>query len=612
MMNPFRIYLRVLGLLRAEAPLAVALVVANGLLAAAQFGEPLLFGRMVDRLAGPAGQGAAAWSAVLPTLIAWGGLGLFNIGCAAALAFHADRLAHRRRLGLTAAFFEHVLHLPSSFHTANHSGRLLKVLLEGANGMAGLWLTFFRETCAGFVALVVLLPVSLFVNWRLGALLVALVATAAAVTSFVLRRTERLQAAIEAHQSGLAEQIVDSFANAPVIQSFTRAASEARGLKATLDALLAAQLPVLSWWALAAVAARASATLTLIAIFLLGLFLHARGLATLGEIVAFMSLAAAMVARLEQAVAFCNALLLQAPKLGDLFAVLDTVPAVRDRPGASDPGRVAGRLAFEGVAYSYDGRRDAVAGLDFTVAAGETVAFVGATGSGKSTTLGLVHRMFDPARGRVAIDGVDLRDLTLVGLRRNIGVVFQEPMLFARSIADNLRLGKPDATTDDLWAALEKADAAAFVARQPHGLATVLGERGRSLSGGERQRLAIARVLLKDPPILLLDEATSALDALTEREVSRALDAAARGRTTLVIAHRLATVRRADRLFVFGDGLIVEEGTFDALVARGGVFAALARAQGLAGAGDRESGSIDAAGPVRRGAPALTLADPPS
>jgi ATP-binding cassette subfamily B protein len=180
------------------------------------------------------------------------------------------------------------------------------------------------------------------------------------------------------------------------------------------------------------------------------------------------------------------------------------------------------------------------------------------------------------------MDGRVIGDMTLVGLRRNIGVVFQEPMLFARSIEENLRLGAADATPQDIRRALEQAQALDFVERQPGGLATRIGERGRSLSGGERQRLSIARALLKDPPILILDEATSALDAETERQIQAALEAATKGRTTFVIAHRLATIRRADRILVFDEGRIVEQGSFEALVKQNGRFATLVRAQSLA------------------------------
>jgi ATP-binding cassette subfamily B protein len=213
------------------------------------------------------------------------------------------------------------------------------------------------------------------------------------------------------------------------------------------------------------------------------------------------------------------------------------------------------------------------------VAPGRTIALVGATGSGKSTTLSLLHRVFDPTKGRVLVDGRDIKDITLKSLRQNIGVVFQEPLLFARSVEDNLRVGKPEASAEEIALALERAQAADFVADLPQGLSTLISERGRTLSGGERQRLAIARALLKDPPILILDEATSALDAKTERQFQEALKEATRGRTTFVIAHRLATIRKADEILVFDRGRIVERGVFAELIAAGGLFASLARAQ---------------------------------
>lgn len=571
------LYLRALGALRPQARIAGLLVAANVALAVAQFAEPVLFGRIVDTLTRGDAAHPVSWSDVAPLGLAWGAFGLFVIGCAVLVALHADRLTHRNRMGVMAGFFDHVLHLPLSFHAATHSGRLMKVMLEGANGMAALWLSFFRENCAAFVALTVMMPLSLVVNWRLGSLVVVLVAVFGALTIAVLRRTEAMQGQVERYQTAFAERAADTLGNVSVIQSFARIDAEAGAVRALIERLLAAQLPILSWWALATVATKASSTITILAIFALGLSLHFRGLATIGQIVAFMSFSTMLIARLDQAVAFTNSLFLQAPKLREFFAVLDTTAAVRDRPGARDPGRLRGRVAFEGASYSYDGLRDAVADLTFTAEPGETVALVGVTGSGKSTTLGLLHRVFDPTRGRVTIDGVDLRDMTLGGLRRNIGVVFQEPMLLARSIEENLAIGKPDATAAEMAAALDRAQAGEFVARQPQGLRTAIGERGRSLSGGERQRLAIARALIKDPPILILDEATSALDPVTERAVQRALGEATRHRTTFVIAHRLSTIRNADRILVFDGGRVVEVGSYEELEAAGGRFSVLAQ-----------------------------------
>ncbi len=582
-MSVLKIYARVLGLLRPQMRLSVILVGANLSLAIAQFAEPLLFGRIIDRMTQAQAPGQTlTWTDLLPLLMAWAGFGLFSIGGAILVGLNADRLAHRRRLAVMSDYFEHVLNLPLTFHTNAHSGRLLKTMLDGSSAMFGLWLSFFRENCASFVALFILLPATLFLNWRLGGLLMLLVSVFYLATSYVLRRTEALQGEVERYNSSLAEHASDALGNIPVVQSFTRIESESRALRRIIDDLLAAQMPVLSWWALVAVASRASSTLTILSIFLLGTWLHLNGLASIGEIVTFTNFATMLIGRLEQVVGFVNILFQQSAKIADFFTILDTQPTVADRPGARDAGRLAGAVSFENVTYSYDGRRQAVKNVSFSAKPGETIALVGSTGSGKSTTLGLLHRVFDPDAGAVKVDGEDIRAYTLLSLRRNIGVVFQEPMLFARTIEENLRIGNPDATDDDIKTALELAQASEFVSRQSDGRETRVGERGRSLSGGERQRLSIARALLKNPPILVFDEATSALDATTERQIQKALDAATKGRTTFVIAHRLATVRNADHILVFDQGEIVEAGSFEALVAKGGRFAALAAAQFMA------------------------------
>lgn len=579
-MSVLSIYARVLGLLRPQARLVMILVVANLALAVAQFAEPLLFGRIIDRMTRAQAPGETlTWGDLLPLVAAWAAFGIFSIGGAILVGLNADRLAHRRRLAVMSDYFDHVLNLPLTFHTNVHSGRLLKTMLDGGAAMFGLWLSFFRENCASFVALFILLPATLLVNWRLGALLMVLVAVFYFATSFVLRRTEHLQGLVERYNSSLAEHASDTLGNIPVVQSFTRIESESQALNRIIDDVLAAQIPVLSWWALVVVASRASATLTILAIFLLGTYLHLHGLATIGEIVTFMNFATMLIGRLEQVVGFVNVLFQQSAKIKDFFDVLDTKPAVADRPGARDAGRLKGAVSFENVAFSYDGRRQAVRDVSFSAKPGQTIALVGSTGSGKSTTLGLLHRVFDPDEGAVKIDGVDIRDFTLVSLRRNIGVVFQEPMLFARTIEENLRIGNPDATDEEVARALQLAQATEFVSRQSDGRETRVGERGRSLSGGERQRLSIARALLKDPPIMVFDEATSALDATTERLIQKALEAATKGRTTFVIAHRLATVRNADVILVFDQGEIVESGSFETLVEKGGRFATLAAAQ---------------------------------
>lgn len=584
-MTMIRLYLRALALLAPVKRLAWTLALANLALAAAQFAEPVLFGRVIDTLSGaPAAPDAFPWSTLIGLLALWAVFGLFTIGCGTLVALYADRLAHQQRQAVLQDYFEHVLGLPLSYHGATHSGRLMKVMLQGTDALFGLWLAFFRDNLAAFVSFFVLLPLALVLNWRLGLLLLALCAVFAVLTAFVMRRTEELQRLVESNYSELAERASDTLGNVALVHSFARVDAEVTGLKTVIDRLLAAQIPVLSWWAMVAVLTRASTTLTLLAIVVLGTVLHVRGLTSVGEIVTFMGFATMLIARLQDAVWFVNRVFAEAPRLAEFFEVAGTVPAIRDRSDAVDPGRLTGLVEFDDVSFSYDGKRPAVAGLTVTARPGETIAFVGSTGAGKTTALALLHRAFDPQSGSIRIDGIDIRTMKLAALRRNIGVVFQEGLLFNRSIAENLRIGKPDATEAELREAAARAQALDFIARTPGGFDARVGERGRSLSGGERQRLSIARALLKEPPILILDEPTSALDARTETKLMAALDEVMAGRTTFVIAHRLATVRRADRILLFEQGRVVEQGSFDELMAKGGRFAELARDQFIAGA----------------------------
>jgi glucan exporter ATP-binding protein len=578
-MSLLRLYTRVLQSLGKEARLGWILAGANLLLAGAQFAEPVLFGRIVDVLSGKPSDGPPASSSAWPLLAAWVAFGLFTILCGAAVALNADKLAHRQRQAVLTDYFEHIMQLPLTFHTGTHSGRLMKVMLNGTDSLWRLWLGFFREHFAAIMSLVVLLPLAFYSNWRLAILLFVLCIVFTVLTTLVVRKTYGMQNEVEAHYSDLSARASDALGNVALVQSFVRINDEVQGLRFVSDKLLAVQMPVLSWWALVTVITRASTTITVLAIFTVGIILHEQGLTTVGEIVMFVSFATMLIQKLEQVVSFINSVFMEAPRLQEFFNVLDAVPAVRDRLDAIDPGRLSGLVEFNDVSFSYDGKRPAVEDLSFTALPGETVALVGPTGAGKSTAIALLHRAFDPQSGFIRIDGMDIRGITLTALRRNIGVVFQEALLFNRSIADNLRVGKPDATEAEMRIAAERAQALEFIERGDLKFETSAGERGRMLSGGERQRLSIARALLKNPPILILDEATSALDAVTEAKVNAALDEVMKGRTTFVIAHRLSTIRNATKILVFDKGRVIESGTFDELVAQRGRFAELARAQ---------------------------------
>ena len=568
------LYRRVFALLGQDRRVALWLMLANLLLVGALLAEPILFGRVIDALTRHASDPQHIWAAVTPLLLAWVLLGLFAIVCSAVIALFADRLAHHRRHVVLRDYFEHVLQLPDHHAQTHHSGRLMKVMLQGTDALWAIWLGFFRDYFAAFVAVVVLMPVAFYLNAAMASLLLVLSLLFIILTRLVLKKTDQLQQAVEGHFSDMAEHVADSLGNVALIQSFARVQHEVQTLKGLSHRVVGAQFPALSWWAIVNVLTRSATTLTVLAMLALGLWLFSLQRISIGEIVTFIGFSGLIIGRLEQSVSFANRLSVEAPKLREFFEVMAVEPHVKESSQAIDMGRFSGAVEFRGVSYVYpESSKAAISDVSFEVQPGQTVALVGPSGAGKSTTLALLCRFYDPTQGHIYLDGLDLRDLKLTQLRRNVGVVFQEMLLFNRSVADNLLVGQPDASIEALRDAARDACALDFIEALPQGFDTPVGERGRLLSGGQRQRLAIARVLLKNPPIVVLDEATSALDAQTEQVVQQAMQRVRQDRTTLVIAHRLSTIRHADLIIYMDQGQVLEAGTFEALVARQGGFA---------------------------------------
>jgi len=366
-----------------------------------------------------------------------------------------------------------------------------------------------------------------------------------------------------------------------VVQSYARFASEMQAMRTIMAELLMAQYPVLTWWGLLTVLTRTAATITVVAIYAVGALLVAQGKITVGEIVAFVGFSGLLIGKLDLLSGFAVRIFQYAPTLTSFFDLLDATDGVREKPDAKPLTDITGNVSYENVTFRFRHSDQGVFNIDLDAAAGKTIALVGPTGAGKTTTLALLQRLRPLDAGRISIDGQDIADVTLASLRHNMAVVFQDAGLFNRSIAENIRIGRPEATDAEVEDAAKLAEAHDFITRKPAGYAFVIGERGASLSGGERQRIAIARAILKDAPILILDEATSALDVETEARIKRALDRLRAGRTTFIIAHRLSTVANADTILVLDAGRIVERGSFRELVAKGGLFARLVREGGF-------------------------------
>jgi ATP-binding cassette subfamily B protein len=316
-----------------------------------------------------------------------------------------------------------------------------------------------------------------------------------------------------------------------------------------------------------------------LAVMLAGSWFVVQGTLSIGGFVGFLLLVAVFYRPLDKIAAVIETYPKGIAGFRRYQELLATAPDIADRPGAQAVGHLTGDIRLEAVRFGYTPDRPILSGIDLSIGAGETVAFVGPSGAGKTTLLSLLPRFYEADSGRILIDGIDIRDMTLASLRRNIGIVQQDVFLFGGTIRENIAYGRLDASEEEILAAARRARLDGLIAELPDGLETLIGERGVRLSGGQKQRLAIARIFLKDPPILILDEATSALDTHTEREIQKSLDELARGRTTLVIAHRLATIRDADRIVVVTADGIAEQGSHAALLAKRGLYSRLHQAQ---------------------------------
>ena len=572
-MTLIRVYMRALGLLRSEMWLAIALAASGGVIALVQVYEQVLFGRVVDILA----KGDAA----APVIMQWAALGLFGILAGVVVAVTADRLAHRQRLAAMRGAFERSITLPISYHAQVGTGAMVRTILAGADTLFGTWLSFMREQTTAMIGILFLVPTAIAMNWRLAAVLGILAFVYAVLNAIVVYKTSDGQAAVETHHINVAGRVGDVIGNVSVVQSYSRLMMETNALRGLMSELLAAQYPVLTWWGLLTVLTRAASTITMVAVFSIGAALASRGEASVGEIVSFVGFAQLLIGKLDQVSGFVTRIFMNAPTLKSYFDLLDTKLAIAERPGAKPLVNVTGTVRYDNVGFRYGPGAQGVFDLEFEVPAGRTVALVGPTGSGKTTTLALLQRLRDPEAGRITVDGGDIRDLTLDSLRSSIAVVFQDAGLFNRPIGENIRVGRPDASEAEIERAAKLAEAHEFIMQKPGGYGYVVGERGLSLSGGERQRIAIARAILKNAPILILDEATSALDTETEGKIKRALDTLRQGRTTFIIAHRLSTVANADQILVFDKGRIIERGTYHQLVELDGLFARLVHEGGF-------------------------------
>ncbi|UCI17914.1 glucan ABC transporter ATP-binding protein/ permease [Mesorhizobium sp. B2-1-8] len=572
-MSLLQIYWRALGYLAADKKRVALICAANVALAAIAILEPILLGRVIGAISekGP----------VFSTLAVWAALGLFNVIAFVLVARGADRFAHARRSEVLCQSFERVITMPLAWHHQRGTSNSLHTLLRAVETLFSLWLEFMRVHLSTAIALVLLVPTALAMDVRMSIVLLGLGVLYVGIGRIVMRRTKSGQTAVERHYHTVFAHVTDSVSNVAVLQSYNRIGHETAALKRYVKGLLDAQNPVLDWWAIANALNRLSSTISMMIVLSIGAYLVTRGQLRVGDVVAFTGFAGMLIARLDQMSAFTTQISEARAKLEDFYRLEDSAADTAEPDGLRDLANVTGHVRFEDVSFEFPNSGQGVSDVSFEVQAGQTVAIVGPTGAGKTTLINLLQRVFSPSSGRILIDGIDTRTVTRKSLRHSIATVFQDAGLLNRSIEDNIRVGRADATNDEIHAAAAAAAAQDFILAKSNGYDTVVGERGGQLSGGERQRIAIARAVLKDAPILVLDEATSALDVETEDRVKEAIDELRRDRTTFIIAHRLTTVRDADLVVFMDKGKVVEMGGFAELSLRNGRFASLLRAGGL-------------------------------
>ncbi|WP_281248102.1 ABC transporter ATP-binding protein [Geodermatophilus nigrescens] len=485
--------------------------------------------------------------------------------------------------GLRTAVFAHLQRQSLGFFTRTRGGEVQSRLTNDIGGMQSVVTSTATSLAANATTVVGTVVAMVALSWRLSLLSLVVLPPAIALTRKVARMRRAVTAQRQRHLADLHGQVEEGLSVSGVLLGKTLGAGPAasRRFAATSEDLVGLEVrsQLAGRWRMATMSIVFAGIPALIYLFA-GLPATSGGM-TIGTLVAFTTLQGALfrplMGLLDVGVTVTSSMAL----FSRVFEYLDLPVEIDDpaTPVGLDPAAVRGEVRWEGVGFTYpDGARPALSGVDVTVPAGTTLALVGETGSGKSTMASLVARLADPTTGRVSIDGVDLRHLRLATLAQVVGVVSQETYLLHATVRENLRHARPGATDAEIEAAARRAQVHDVIAALPDGYDTVVGARGHRFSGGEKQRLAIARTLLRDPRVLVLDEATSALDTATERAVQAALDEARRGRTTITIAHRLSTVRHADRIVVLDAGRVVESGTHAELEARGGRYAELVAA----------------------------------
>jgi subfamily B ATP-binding cassette protein MsbA len=579
--------IRITRLLRpywASLALASAAVAAEG---AADLLEPWPLKIVFDYVIGP--KRMTGWLAAVigsttgtdkSAVLEFSVLAVIAIALAAAVGTYAEKylttsVGQHVMHDLRHMLYHHIQRLSLSYYEKQKTGDLIVRVTSDIDAVQDFVSSALLGVVVDVLTLLGMLGVMFYLDWRFTLISLSVAPVLFAVVYTFTRRIKRAAREVKKKESEIASVVQESLTSVRVVKAFAREEYEERRLdKESLEsvdmALRARKIKAKLSPAVDIIVAAGTAL-----VLWFGVEFVLTGELTAGALIVFVLYLGKMYKPMRDLSKMTDTISKAQVGFERIREVLDTESKVRDLPGARPATRFNGKIEFEHVRFGYEPERPVFTDLSLAVEPGQFVALVGPTGSGKSTLIGLIPRFYDPEAGRVKIDGADVRAYTLKSLRQQISFVLQETLLFRAPVWQNIAYGKPEATREEIVRAARLANAHEFIERMPQGYDTVIGERGESLSGGQRQRIAIARAIIRDTPILLLDEPSTGLDAASEELVFEALGYLMSGKTSIVIAHRLETVRRADVILVVSGGAIVERGTHEELLARGGLYSHL-------------------------------------
>lgn len=481
--------------------------------------------------------------------------------------------------------YHHLQHLSLSYYDTHQVGPILSTITDDVETIQDFASESTTEIAVDAFTIVGMLSLMLWLDWDFALIAVAIAPFLLLFVARVKKAVKQATREVRRRQSDIVATVTEGLQSIRVVKAFDRSDMEEERLGSVSRQTVAAALKARRVKSLVSPTVALAVAACSGFVLWRGSSLILSGAMTAGSLTVFLAYLAKFFKPVQDLATMTNAIAAVSVSIERVSAILDTKNIVEEPADPVEPQTIEGELRFEDVSFSYDDETPILRGVSFTAKPGELIGLVGHTGSGKSTIVSLIPRFYDPSAGSVKIDGVDVRDYRVQGIRNHIGFVLQDTVLFSGTIRDNILFGRPDATEEDIIEAAKLANAHDFIMAMPHGYDSPVGERGMTLSGGQRQRIGIARAIIRDNPILLLDEPTAALDAESELAVMDALKRLMANRTVITIAHRLSTIREADKIIVLKHGEVAEVGDHEELLARNGIYAELHRIQYEQGVG---------------------------